>query len=139
MNIVLDANILFSALIKNSKTRELIIKYEDFFLFPSYIFIEMEKHKSELLIKSKMQENEFNCLLQILLKRVIIIPNEKLIPYRKEAYDIIKDIDPNDAIFIASALAYSNSFLWTDDKKLKKQNRVNILETKDMIRLIEDK
>jgi len=43
MNIVIDANILFSALIKDSKTREIILGYNGYFLFPFYIFIEMKK------------------------------------------------------------------------------------------------
>jgi len=45
MNIVLDSNILFSALLKDSTTRKIILTHEGFFLFPSFIFIEMEKHR----------------------------------------------------------------------------------------------
>ena len=137
MNIIIDANILFSALIKDSKTRELILCYDGFFLFPSYIFIEMEKHKSELLKKSKISEKDFNRLLQLILKKVVIVPNETLAPHAKEAFGIIKDIDPDDTIFIACALAYKNSLLWSDDKKLKRQSKVDIVETKDIIKLIE--
>ena len=52
MNIILDSNVLFSALIKDSATRKIILKHEEAFLFPEFIFEEMEKHKEELLQKS---------------------------------------------------------------------------------------
>ncbi len=60
MKIVLDSNILFSALIKDSTTRRIILECDPIFLFPSFIFEEMEKYKKELLKKSKMEEKEFN-------------------------------------------------------------------------------
>jgi len=44
MSIVLDANILFSALIKDSLTRKIILEYDGLFLFPEIIFEEMKKH-----------------------------------------------------------------------------------------------
>ena len=43
MKIVLDSNILFSAIIRDSKTRELILEYSDSFLFPEYIFTELQE------------------------------------------------------------------------------------------------
>lgn len=138
MNIVLDANILFSALIKDSKTRELILGYDDFFFFPSYIFIEMEEHKKELLKKSGMSAEDFNELLQLLLKKMVIVPNESLIPFKEKADSIVKGIDPDDSLFIACALAYPPSCLWSDDKSLKKQNKVKVFETKEIIRLINE-
>lgn len=66
MKIVLDSNILFSALIKDSITRRIILECDSIFLFPSFIFEEMEKHKKELLKKSKMEEKEFNIILQVI-------------------------------------------------------------------------
>ena len=48
MRIILDSNILFSALIKNSFTRKKLLEYQGHFLFPEIIFQEIEKHKEEL-------------------------------------------------------------------------------------------
>ena len=48
MRIVIDSNILFSALVKDALTRKLILEYKESFLFPSFIFEELEKHKDEL-------------------------------------------------------------------------------------------
>ncbi len=137
MNIIIDTNELFSALIKESITRKIILEYDGFFLFPSFIFEEMQKHKIELLKKSRMSGEDFSKLLQLILKKVVIVPNEVLIPYRKEAFEIVKDIDPDDVLFVACALAYPNSIIWSNDRKLKKQSGVKVLNTKEIIKLLQ--
>lgn len=129
MNIVIDSNVFFSALIRDSYTRKLILKYDGFLLFPSFIFEEMKKHKKELMKKTKLPEKDFNELLELILRRVLIVPNEALYKYRKEAMKIVKDIDSDDEIFIACALAYPDCVLWSDDKKLKKQPKVKVVNT----------
>jgi len=139
LKIIIDSNILFSALIKDSITRKMILDYEEQFLFPSYIFEEMEKHKNELLAKSKIKSKDFEELLSLLLQKVIIIPSEVLLNYRDEAYQIIKDIDPDDVTFIACALAFSGSLIWSDDKKLKRQTKVRIINTTEMYSLLYSK
>ena len=135
MNIVIDSNVLFSALIKDSLTRKMILLSTGTFLFPSFIFDELEKHKGELEEKSGMKTKQFEMLLTILLQKVQIVPTDILRPYEKKAYDTVKDIDPDDTLFIACALAYPDSLLWSDDKKLKQQTVVPIINTKEMYHL----
>jgi len=101
MNIVLDSNILFSALLKDSTTRKIILTYDGFFLFPSFIFIEMEKHMDELLTKSGMNRKDFDELLHMILKKVLVVPASVMKQYQNEAMSIVKEIDVNDALFIA--------------------------------------
>ena len=137
MIIIIDANVLFSALIKDSKTREIILKSDKFFLFPSYVFIEMQNHKGELLRKSGMGEGDFSKLLSLVVSRVLIVPNEVLLPYRKKAFELVKSIDQDDVLFVACALAYPNSVIWSDDKKLKRA-KVKVLNTKEIIGLLEE-
>ncbi len=138
MNIILDSNILFAALIRESTTRKLILWHDGYFLIPSYIFIEMESHKAELLAKSGLDKPNFDWLLRLLLNKVIIIPNNTLQPYRKQADHLVKDIDLGDALFVAAALAYSGSVLWSDDKKLKRIDGINVINTSEMIRILEE-
>jgi predicted nucleic acid-binding protein len=135
LNIIIDSNVLFSALIKDSLTRKMILLYTGTFLFPSFIFDEMEKHKEGLLEKSGMEAKQFEMLLTILLQKVQIVPTDILRAYERKAYDTVKDIDPDDTLFIACALAYPDSILWSDDKKLKQQTVVPIINTKEMYHL----
>ena len=132
MKIVLDSNILFSALVKDSKTRRIILEYEGFFLFPQFIFEEMEKHIEELLKKSKLSKQEFNTLLTTLLKKVVIVPNDVLLPFRRKALDIVKNIDKDDVLFVACVLAYPESIIWSNDKKLKTQKSIRVLNTNEI-------
>ncbi len=92
----------------------------------------MEKHKEELMKKSRMIPKDFNKLLQLILQKVMIVPSEILHPYRKEALEIVKDIDVDDVIFVACVLANPNSILWSDDKKLKKQSKITVLNTEQI-------
>ena len=133
MNIVVDTNVFMSALIKEGATRNLIINSNDALLFPEFEFDEIEKHKTEILEKSKLSNKEFDDLFASLLKYVQIVKTKDIIGYKNSAFEIIGNIDKDDAIFVAAALAY-NASIWSDDLDFQKQNAVKILTTKDMIK-----
>ncbi|MBT4136203.1 PIN domain-containing protein [archaeon] len=132
MDIVIDTNIFISALIRDNLTRELIFNFKYNLLFPEFEFEEIFNHKKEILRKSKLTDYEFNILLLRLLKKVKIIRTKRIIENREEAKKIIEKIDPNDVIFIATALTF-NCPIWSDDKHFQKQNKVKVLTTKDII------
>jgi len=101
MDLVIDANVLFSALIKDSFTYNLLFN-EKFHLFtPEYIFTELEKHKEEILEKTERTTEEFFRLLEILKRRIVIVPLEKLVPYVEEAEKLTPD--PDDMVYFALA------------------------------------
>jgi predicted nucleic acid-binding protein len=99
----------------------------------------MQEHIEELHEKTKMSREDFRKLLHLILRKVLIVPNDVLEPNKDKSIEIIKDIDLDDAPFIACALAYSDSVIWSDDKKLKNQDKVNILNTKEMIDYLDNK
>ena len=132
MNIVIDTNIFISALIKDSITRDLIVNSEDNLIFPEFELEEIEKHKQEILEKSGLSETEFESLLSQLLEYVTIIKTEEINNYREQALEIIGQIDENDIIFIATALAF-DALIWSDDKHFKMQDKIKTLTTEDMI------
>ncbi len=51
MDLVIDANVLFSALIKDSFAYNLLFSDVFHIFTPEYIFTELEKHKDEILEK----------------------------------------------------------------------------------------
>ena len=117
----------------------MILEYDGLFLFPSFIFEELEKHKTELLKKSGMKRKSFETLLNLLLQKVLIVSTDVLFQYKTQAYELVKDIDPDDTLFIACALTYPESIIWSDDKKLKQQHKINILNTVEMYWILYDK
>ena len=136
MQIVLDSNIVFSALIKDSLTRKLILNLPSKFLFPEYIFEEIAEHKEELSEKLGLDKDKLNSILNSILENIIIVPTILLEKYKQEAVELIKDIDMDDVLFIACALAHPNSAIWSDDKNLKNQKKVKVYSTKEIIELM---
>ena len=134
MKLVVDANVLFSFFMKYSSTRKFIFSHPELELFaPEYLFDELEEHKEEIKRKSKIDDNVFNLSKKELLIYVTVVPLDEF----KEFWDKARKIspDPDDAQYFAVAFAMSCVF-WSNDKSLKKQSCVKILNTKELLELI---
>lgn len=132
MDLVVDANVLFAALIKNSLSYDLLFS-DRFHLFtPEYIFTEFERHKEEILEKSERSNEDFFRLLEILKRRIVLVPLEELVPYVEEAENLTPD--PKDMVYFALALKL-NCAIWSNDKKLKEQNKVQVYSTYELTKL----
>jgi predicted nucleic acid-binding protein len=136
MIFVIDTNVLFSALIKDSTTRKLILEYDGFFMFPSYIFEELEIHKHELLDKSGLEESEYGLLIEQLSCKMRVVPQKELIHKGELALNMVKDIDIRDAAFVACALANPGSAIWSDDKALKRLKGIKVFNTQEILQMI---
>lgn len=135
MLIIVDVNVVLSALIKNSTTRELIVKSEQDFCFPELSLHKIRKYKDLILTKSGLSQTEFSILVNTLFDFIRLIPTEELMSYSEEAKRTMEHIDPEDVLFIAAALSQENGAIWSDDKHFDKQNRITVLKTKDMVKL----
>jgi predicted nucleic acid-binding protein len=137
--VVLDANIVLSALIKDAYTREFITKSGHEFWFPEGGVDRIEKYKGGIMEKSGLAHNEIDSLFESLFKQIQMIPekisNTKLL----KAKDIMGDIDKEDALFVACALSLQDSVIWSNDKHLKKQNLVRVYTTKEIMKMRNDK
>src|SRR3989344_6298142 len=115
MDLVVDANVLFSALIKDSFSYALLFN-EKFHLFmPEYIFIELEKHKEEIMEKTERTAEELFRLVETLKRRIVIVPLEELVHHVEEAERLTPD--PDDMAYFALALKL-NCAIWSNDKQL---------------------
>ena len=131
MKLVLDSNIIFSALIKKSTTRNIILSDIFDLHAPEYIFTEIAKHKVLILKKSKMNQGDFDALLLLLQKHINLVSKEKYDDKMVLAEDILKDIDITDSPFLALALAL-NCKIWSNDGHFKQQNKVGVYNTKEL-------
>ena len=101
MDLVVDANVLIAAIIKESTSYTLLFR-EDLHLYTAeYIFTEIEEHKEEILKKTKKTEEEFYKLIEVLKRRISLVPLEELIPYLDKAEKICPD--PDDVVYFALA------------------------------------
>ncbi len=131
MLLVVDANILFSALIKARGTRSILLFSDNAFFIPEYSFLEFKKHLPTLHKKTGLPEKEIIKLLERLLEisETTIVPFEEF-KYQKEQAKSISP-DPDDAAYFALSL-HLNCALWSNDKELKKQDKVKIVTTKEL-------
>lgn len=132
MDFVIDANVLFSALIKDSFAYNLLFSGSFHLFTPEYIFTELEKHKEEILKKTERTTEEFFRLVETLKRRIAIIPLEELVPYVEEAEKLT--FDPDDMAYFALALKL-NCAIWSNDKKLKEQNKVKVYNTHELSKI----
>lgn len=136
MRLVLDANRLFAALIKDSIARKILFHPSLEFIAPDYILIELSNHKKELLKKSKLPEDEFDILFQSLFENIIIIPQEEIKSCYERAREIMKNIDPDDAVFLAISICSHNDGIWTEDAHFEKQDVVRVWKTTELMEVL---
>jgi predicted nucleic acid-binding protein len=130
--LVIDTNILISALIKDSTSRSILTNLKINFIFPQWGIEEIYLYKYSIMKKAGLTEKEFDILLLRMLKYVRLIPADIFAKFKQEADRIIEKIDKNDSAFIATALAF-NCPIWSEDRHFKRQNKIKVITTKDMI------
>lgn len=130
MNLVIDANILFAVLIKESTTYELLFSNKLRLYAPEYILEEFSKYQEEILKKTKRTEKDFEELLNILKRRIKIISLNELTKHISKAQQISPD--PKDIAYFALALKLKLG-IWSNDKALKNQDIVNVYNTQEII------
>ena len=133
MKIVIDTNVIISALLKDSVTRGILTDFRFIFLLPSFSLSEISKYKEEICKKAGITLQEFYELFERIMRNIQIINHDFYSAYIKEAEGLINDIE--DVSFLALALS-SNCLIWSDDKHFKQQKRIKILTTKEMIEFL---
>jgi predicted nucleic acid-binding protein len=142
MKIVVDTNIIFSALLNsNTAIGDLLFNPDDYFEFYScnYMRYEIQKHWERLRKISKLSDDQLEVSSSLVLSRLKFI-NEEIIPVKTwlAAEKIIKDIDIDDIDFVALT-KFLRATLWTGDKilynGLKKLNFKKIINTSELLAL----
>jgi predicted nucleic acid-binding protein len=132
MRLLVDSNIIFAALIRDSAVRHLFQHIDAELFMLSINLEEIQEHKSELLMKSRFSEGAFAVLLDTLASKCHILDDNVLLKKMDDAERIMDPIDPDDTPFIAAALAIGAS-IWSDDAHFKKQDEVRVFTTKELI------
>jgi len=137
MKIVLDSNILFSALISGKVVYIDILKALEVFV-PDFIFIETAKYEKTILRKTKVQE-AFSLFVRELFSQITVIPNLGISrDTYKQALSLCEDIDPKDTPYLALSLELDIP-LWTNDKKLieglSHKGYTKLITTEEVFRL----
>ena len=133
---VVDTNILIAALKKESFTRDLLFSllFKGETLISPNLALEEIKEKEEI-IKSKfgLTDVQLSISLGILKSLIEFVPEEEYGKFLKRAEEISPD--PEDVPFFALALKFSCP-IWSNDKRLKKQDKILVLSTKEIVELL---
>ncbi|MBY9018058.1 MAG: hypothetical protein KGD66_04415 [Candidatus Lokiarchaeota archaeon] len=104
MKFIIDTNIVFSGLIKNSITRKILLNPNFEFYIPDFYNIEFNKYKSYILKKFNGTEGELDKLIKLIHEKIIIVVEDEYSDKLESAEVIIGKIDNKDIPFIALAL-----------------------------------
>lgn len=136
MIIIIDTNILISALIKDSTVRQILISSGLRFYYPEASFHEVRKYKGMILEKSGLGDAEFERVLGKILEYVALVPTETMNEHLKEARTAMERIDPKDVAFLAAAMSYEPSVIWSDDRDFERQDRIKVVKTAQFVKLL---
>lgn len=129
MDLIVDANIIFSALIRHSVTAKLLF-VDDLHLYaPEFLLDEVKKHHKYLSKKTHRSKEEFESVFAVLKRRIVFIPKDYIISYLEKADKISPD--PDDSIYFAAALRMNIS-IWSNEKRLSKQDTIKIYSTQQL-------
>lgn len=142
MKIIIDANIVFSAMLNTeSKIGDLLINSGSIFDFvaPDFLRIEIRKHHSKLAkllgcTDEEIQEVEFQ-----IYKSIIFISEEQIArTYWVSAGKLVEDVDPKDVSYVAYAKHFRCK-VWSGDKSLirglRKKNFNKFISTDELFKL----
>jgi len=144
MKLVVDSNVLFTYFWKGSVFKNFVDTPVQLFS-PEYALEEINKYSLEIMKKTLVSKEQFKKLKQELALKVDFISLKEYSPSFPEALKIarkfskheyeefVKDID-----FFALALMLGYP-IWSNDKLFKKQSKVLVFNTKEIIELLDIK
>jgi len=134
MDIVIDANELFSSIIakgknKNSRTIEIFFSEGVRLYAPFKIMDELQKNREEIITKSSFSASEYELFLRILKLRITFIQPDSFSEKIREA----KNLAPHqkDVEYFALALKI-NAVIWSEEKGFKDQMRIKVFSTNEL-------
>ncbi len=144
MKIVVDTNIVFSAILNStSRIGQILITSKSNFQFYSCVFLKTEliKHQNKLLKITKLSIEELEELQDLITKNITFI-HEGLLPEKTiiAAEKLLIDVDLNDSVFVALTKNLKAK-LWTGDKELikglKSKKFKEIITTGEILDMLE--
>lgn len=135
MKIVIDANIVMAALIRDSEARRIIASGKLEFVSPDFVLEEIYKYEDYICVKSGLAKEEFELLLALVFERISIIPSSEYSACNEAAAAIMIN-DPKDMPYVACFLALKCDGIWTNDPDYNGKEGVKVINTGDLLALL---
>ncbi len=135
MIVVVDANVIFSALLGRGNTFNVFESNKIFqrfeFVAPEFLFTEIGKRMDKILAHTKLNKDEVSQIFGFLKDQINFVPASDFLDKLEEAVKINK----KDSPYIALALKL-NCPIFSGDKRLKQQNIVKVYSPKELLDLL---
>ncbi len=122
MKLVVDTNIVFSALLNPQSAIEILTTIQDDLIFfaPDLFKEELKRYSSRIAAYSKLGQNNLFIIEALVLSTINFISEELISDQSwRQAISLTQGIDEDDTPFVALGIEL-NAKLWTGDKILSK-------------------
>ena len=133
MELVADTNVVAAAILRKGQTRSLVFSPDLQLYSPERLPEELEKHENEFMEKSGLDASSYGEAVKLVLANISMVQAAKYLSFEKEARKISPDAD--DWPFFALALSRGCG-LWSSEKRLKKQQRVMVYNTEELLGML---
>lgn len=138
--LVVDASILFSFFKADSARRDVfkrILEHECRLISPDFVLDELSNNKEDIIKFARIDDAEFNDILSELNNSLDVFKEKEYKEFLPEANKISPHGEgTKDDPYFAFALAF-NFPIWSDEEAFKKQSKVKIFTTAELLKLLE--
>lgn len=138
MQLVVDANILLAAFLREAVTRELLLESRLDLVAPEHLLAETLRHlhtSAPLRKRIGLSSKDVEALFGLLTQRIRVFPE---ISYQSlMAKTLTLAPHPEDAPYLALALMLKSG-VWSNDKGMKQQTMVAVYSTKELLAVLRE-
>lgn len=132
MKLVVDANRIFSAVLRDGDTRRIIFSTSAELYAPEALRAEIARFKDQLLRRSGLAAVELGRLLDLLFAEITWVGTPLLEAHLVSATRALGKRDPKDVPYLAAALAIGADAIWSHDTHFDAQSLVRRVSNADL-------
>jgi len=142
MRFVVDSNVLFTYFWKGSVFRNAVEEESLKFFAPEFALMELKKHTPGILAKTGLKKTEFNQMRAELFQFIEFFAYEAYTSTKNDAKKALEKLSKDDKEAMIKDLDFiclaikTKSSLWSNDKLLKKQHKIFVFNTHEIVQLL---
>ena len=132
LRLAVDANALYAALLRDGTARRLATDARLRLFAPRHLITEVRRHLPEIVRRAEVPGLQIERALSTLLAPVTLVHRGEYLGRVPGMLEEFRILGPWDVRYLAVAEALGLDGVWSDDKDLRRQNRVLVFTTVDL-------
>ena len=133
MKVVVDANRVYSAVLRDGTTRRILFSTAAELFAPALLRKEIVRHAPELARRSGLAPVDLRKLLDKVFSEILWVDEPALLPHLAKAEKALARRDPTDVPYLAAALAIEADAIWSHDPDFDEQDLVDRIENHELV------